>query len=159
MAKGIGNGAPLAAVVTTPAIAESMVGRIHFNTFGGNPVSCATGKAVLEAIDNEGLQQNCLEQGGFLMDGLRGLMDKHDLIGDVRGQGLMVGVELVKDRRTKEPAGPECVRVWERCKDMGLLLGKSGFFGNVLRIKPPMCISKDDIKFLLEVLDLALAEV
>ncbi|MGD8561626.1 MAG: aminotransferase class III-fold pyridoxal phosphate-dependent enzyme [Desulfarculaceae bacterium] len=158
MAKGIGNGLPLACVVTTPEIAQTLSQRIHFNTFGGNPVSCAAGKAVLEVIDNEGLQQNCLEQGGSLMEGLKGLMAEHDLIGDVRGQGLMVGVELVKDRQSKEPAGPECVRVWERCKDMGLLLGKSGFFGNVLRIKPPMCISKEDIKFLLEALDLALAE-
>jgi alanine-glyoxylate transaminase/(R)-3-amino-2-methylpropionate-pyruvate transaminase len=159
MAKGIGNGAPLAAVVTTPAIAESMVGRIHFNTFGGNPVSCAIGKAVLEVLERENLQQNCLEVGGYLLEGFRGLMAKHDIIGDVRGKGLMTGIELVKDRGTKEAATQETVRVWERAKTLGLLIGKGGFFGNVLRIKPPMCLTKPDVDFMIEVLDIAFSDV
>jgi alanine-glyoxylate transaminase/(R)-3-amino-2-methylpropionate-pyruvate transaminase len=159
MAKGIGNGAPLAAVVTTPAIAESMVGRIHFNTFGGNPVSCAIGKAVLEVMERENLQQNCLEVGGYLLEGFRGLMAKHDIIGDVRGKGLMTGIELVKDRGTKEAATQETVRVWERAKTLGLLIGKGGFFGNVLRIKPPMCLTKPDVDFMIDVLDIAFSEV
>lgn len=158
MAKGIGNGTPLAAVVTTPEIAQSMVNRIHFNTFGGNPVSCAIGKAVLEVIDKENLQQNSAERGAQLMEGLRRLMSKHDLIGDVRGKGLMIGVELVKDRGTKEPATDACARVLERVKELGLLLGKGGYYGNVLRIKPPMCITGEDIEFLLDVLDTALKE-
>jgi len=159
MAKGIGNGAPLAAVVTTPEIAQTLAGRIHFNTFGGNPVSCAIGKAVLEVMERENLQQNCLEIGGYLLDGFSGLMAKHDIIGDVRGKGLMTGIELVKDRGTKEPATAECVRVWERAKALGLLIGKGGLFGNVLRIKPPMCLTRADVDFMIAVLDIALGEL
>lgn len=159
MAKGIGNGAPLAAVVTTPAIAKPLVDRIHFNTFGGNPVSCAMGKAVLEIIDRDNLQQRCLEIGNYMMAGFQTLMSKHSVIGDVRGKGLMTGIELVKDRSTKEPASEECVRVFERARELGLLIGKGGFFGNVLRIKPPMCITQPDVKFMLEVLDIAFREL
>ena len=159
MAKGIGNGTPLAAVVTTPDIAQSLVQRIHFNTFGGNPVACAIGKAVLEVIDRENLQHNCLEVGAYLMEGLTKLMSRHDAIGDMRGKGLMVGVELVKDRETKEPAGDECAQVCERAKELGLLIGKGGFYGNVLRIKPPMCITRADVDFMLEVLDIVFGEL
>jgi len=159
MAKGIGNGAPLAAVVTTPEIARTMADRIHFNTFGGNPVSCAIGKAVLEVMARENLQQNCLEVGGYLLDGFRGLMAKHDIIGDVRGKGLMTGIELVKDRGTKEPATEECARVWEHAKTLGLLIGKGGFFGNVLRIKPPMCLTRPDVDFMIDVLDRAFSDL
>lgn len=159
MAKGIGNGAPLAAVVTTLAIAKPLSDRIHFNTFGGNPVSCAMGKAVLEIIDRDNLQQNCLEIGNYMMAGFKTLMSKHNVIGDVRGKGLMTGIELVKDRNTKEPAGEECFRVFERARDLGLLIGKGGFFGNVLRIKPPMCITKPDVDFMLEVLDMAFGDL
>src|SRR6187401_3086207 len=103
MAKGIGNGAPLGAVVTTPKIAQALAQRIHFNTFGGNPVVCAQGMAVLDVIDREHLQQNALEVGGHLFNRLEGLQRKHDVVGDVRGKGLMVGVELVTDRETKQP--------------------------------------------------------
>lgn len=159
MAKGIGNGAPLAAVVTTPEIAASMTQRIHFNTYGGNPVSCAVGRAVLQVIEEEGLQQNSAERGNELLAGFRKLADKHNIIGDVRGAGLMLGVEMVKDRASKEPASEECARVFERCKDLGLLLGKGGLYGSVLRIKPPMCLTAADTKFMLEVLDTALAEL
>jgi alanine-glyoxylate transaminase/(R)-3-amino-2-methylpropionate-pyruvate transaminase len=159
MAKGIGNGVPLAAVVTTPEIANTLTDRIHFNTFGGNPVSCAAGKAVLEVIEKEGLQQNCVERGDELMAGYKKLMEKHDIIGDVRGMGLMTGMELVKDRKTKEPATVEALQVFERTKDLGLLTGKGGLYANVLRIKPPMCINKDDVQFALEVLDIALSEL
>ena len=159
MAKGIGNGAPLAAVVTTPDIAKTLAARIHFNTFGGNPVSCAIGKAVLEVLEREKLQQNCLYVGGYMLDGFKGLMEKYDIVGDVRGKGLMTGIELVKDRSTKEPATEECERVWERAKDLGLLVGKGGFFGNVLRIKPPMCLTKQDVDFIIEVLDAAFGEL
>ena len=159
MAKGIGNGCPLAAVVTTPEIAQTLASRIHFNTFGGNPVACAQGRAVLRVIENEGLQENSLNIGGYLDSGLKELAAKHDLIGEVRGKGLMIGVELVKDRATKEPAKEECAAVFERCKDKGLLIGKGGLWGNTLRIKPPMCINRDDADFMLAVIDEALAEV
>jgi alanine-glyoxylate transaminase/(R)-3-amino-2-methylpropionate-pyruvate transaminase len=159
MAKGIGNGAPLAAVVTTPAVAEVLAQRLHFNTYGGNPVSCAMGKAVLEVIDEENIQQNAQDMGVRLMDGLKNLQSRHDIIGVVRGMGLMVGVEMVKDRTTKEPAKDECARVFERAKELGVIIGKGGLFGNVLRIKPPMCINSDDVDFLISVLDQALGEL
>lgn len=159
MAKGIGNGCPLAAVVTTPEIAATLAGRIHFNTFGGNPVSMAQGRAVLEVIEREGLQANSLKIGAILKEGFNRLAEKHTLIGDVRGLGLMLGVELVKDRATKEPAREECAEVFERCKDLGLLIGKGGLWGNTLRIKPPMCLNEADAAFLLDVLDEALSSV
>lgn len=159
MAKGIGNGCPLAAVVTTPEIAATLATRIHFNTYGGNPVSCAQGRAVLRVIENEGLQENSLNIGAQLNAGFKKLMGKHSLIGEVRGKGLMIGVELVKDRATKEPASAECAAVFEKCKEKGLLIGKGGLWGNTLRIKPPMCIHKDDAEFMLAVIDEALGEV
>ncbi len=159
MAKGIGNGCPLAAVVTTPEIAATMASRIHFNTFGGNPVSMAQGRAVLKVIEQEGMQANSLKTGAFLTNGFHKLAEKHNLIGDVRGLGLMLGVELVKDRSTKEPAKEECAEVFERCKDLGLLIGKGGLFGNTLRIKPPMCITEADAAFMLEVIDEAMSGV
>jgi alanine-glyoxylate transaminase/(R)-3-amino-2-methylpropionate-pyruvate transaminase len=159
MAKGIGNGCPLAAVVTTPEIAKTLATRIHFNTFGGNPVSMAQGRAVLKVIEKEGLQANSLAIGTRLTDGFHRLAAKHSLIGEARGLGLMLGIELVKDRATKEPARDECAAVFERCKDLGLLIGKGGLWGNTLRIKPPMCITAPDADFMLEVLDQALASV
>ena len=159
MAKGIGNGCPLAAVVTTPKIAQALASRIHFNTFGGNPVCCAQGRAVLQVIEREKLQENSLKIGAQLRQGFARLAEKHSLIGDVRGLGLMLGVELVKDRATKTPARDECAAVFETCKDLGLLIGKGGLFGNTLRIKPPMCLTSADAEFLLSVVDQALAKV
>lgn len=159
MAKGIGNGCPLGAVVTTPKIAATLAARTHFNTFGGNPVVSAIGKAVLEVIDREKLQQNSLLIGQHLVAGLEELKQKHNLIGDVRGKGLMLGIELVKDRTSKEPAKEECARVLELCKDMGLLLGKGGLWGQTIRFSPPMCLHKQDADFLLDVLDQALERI
>jgi alanine-glyoxylate transaminase/(R)-3-amino-2-methylpropionate-pyruvate transaminase len=159
MAKGIGNGAPLGACTTRPEIAKQMAKRLHFNTFGGNPVSMAAGLATLEVIDEEKIQQRAQEIGGFLREKLLALQEKHALIGEVRGLGLMQGVELVKDRTTKEPASAETADVVERAKERGLLVGKGGLFGNVIRIKPPMCITKADVDFLADCLDACLTEV
>jgi alanine-glyoxylate transaminase/(R)-3-amino-2-methylpropionate-pyruvate transaminase len=159
MAKGIGNGFPLAAVTTRREIAERLTQRIHFNTYGGNPVSMAAGLAVLEVIEEEGLQRNAREVGGRLKAGLRDLAMRHALIGDVRGMGLMLGVELVKDRGTKEPAREAAAEVMERLRALGILVGKGGLFGNVLRIKPPLCITAADVDFALDALDRVLAEV
>jgi alanine-glyoxylate transaminase / (R)-3-amino-2-methylpropionate-pyruvate transaminase len=159
MAKGIGNGWPLAAVTTRREIAEAITSRIHFNTFGGNPVSMAAGLAVLDIIDEDGLQENCRVVGGRLKAGLQELQTRHRLIGDVRGMGLMLGAELVRDRETKEPATQETLAVWEAMREMGVLVGKGGLFGNTLRIKPPMCVTAADVDFALEVLDAALTRV
>ncbi len=159
MAKGIGNGCPLAAVVTTAKIAETVTRRIHFNTFGGNPVVCAQGKAVLEVIEREKLQANSLKIGGHLFAGLEKLKARHNFIGDVRGKGLMLGMELVKDRAGKEPAKAECAQVVEKCRDLGLLLGKGGLWGQTIRIAPPMIVTQADADFLLDVLDTALASL
>jgi alanine-glyoxylate transaminase/(R)-3-amino-2-methylpropionate-pyruvate transaminase len=157
MAKGIGNGVPLGAVTTRMEIARSLTQRIHFNTFGGNPVSMAAGLAVLDVIDEEGLQENCRVVGGHLIAGLKKLQQRHAIVGDVRGMGLMIGVELVRDRATREPAKQETLDVLEHCREMGMLIGKGGLDGNILRIKPPMCITKDDADYALEVLDRAFA--
>jgi alanine-glyoxylate transaminase/(R)-3-amino-2-methylpropionate-pyruvate transaminase len=159
MAKGIGNGCPLAAVVTTAKIAETVTRRIHFNTFGGNPVVCAQGKAVLEVIEKEKLQANSLKNGAHLFAGLEKLKARHNIIGDVRGKGLMLGIELVKDRASKEPAKAECALVVEKCRDLGLLLGKGGLWGQTIRFAPPMCVTQPDADFLLDVLDTALASL
>lgn len=159
MAKGIGNGAPLAAVVTTPKIAQALASRIHFNTFGGNPVVCAIGRAVLEVIEREKLQENSRRIGALLKGGFEKLAKKHPLIGDVRGLGLMLGVELVKDRTTKAPAKEECAAVFEKCRELGLLIGKGGLWGNTLRIKPPMILTPADAEFMLAVVDEALSSV
>ncbi|HXG12797.1 MAG TPA: aspartate aminotransferase family protein [Gemmataceae bacterium] len=153
LAKGIGNGAPLGACVTRREIAEALKHRTHFNTFGGNPVVMTQGLATLEVIDRENIQQNALEVGRHLKEGLLALQERHPLIGEVRGLGLMLGVELVRDRRTKEPADREATEVLELCKERGLLLGKGGYFGNTLRIKPPMCLTRADADFLVDCLD------
>lgn len=159
MAKGIGNGCPLAAVVTTPKIAQSLVGKVHFNTFGGNPVVSAMGKAVLEVIEKENLQANCTKLGSAMMAGLNKLKEKHQIIGDVRGRGLMIGIELVKDRATRAPASAECAQVLENARDLGLLIGKGGLWGQTIRFAPPMCITQADADFALAVLDEAIAAI
>jgi alanine-glyoxylate transaminase/(R)-3-amino-2-methylpropionate-pyruvate transaminase len=157
MAKGIGNGAPLAAVTTRMEVAKTLAQRIHFNTYGGNPVSMAAGLAVLDVIDEDGLQENSRVLGARLKAGLQKLQHSHPLIGDVRGMGLMLGVELVRDRGRKTPAKEETLDVLEAAREMGVLIGKGGLDGNVLRIKPPMCITAADVDYALEVLDHALA--
>jgi alanine-glyoxylate transaminase / (R)-3-amino-2-methylpropionate-pyruvate transaminase len=159
MAKGFGNGIPLAAVTTRREIAEVLAQRLHFNTFGGNPVSTAAGLAVMEVIEEEGLQRNAKVVGGRFREGLERLAAVHPIVGDVRGMGLMLGVELVTDRKARTPASAETLEVLEAAREMGVLLGKGGLAGNVLRIKPPMCITADDVDFALDVLDRAFARV
>jgi alanine-glyoxylate transaminase/(R)-3-amino-2-methylpropionate-pyruvate transaminase len=159
MAKGIGNGCPLGAVVTTPQIAAAVTQRIHFNTFGGNPVVCAQGRAVLEVIERENLQANALRIGARIAAGLKKIKARHNIVGDVRGKGLLLGLELVKDRRTKEPAKAETAQVAETCRDLGLLVGKGGLWGQTLRIAPPMCLTAADADFLIDTLGAALARL
>ncbi|MCH7527664.1 MAG: aspartate aminotransferase family protein [Planctomycetes bacterium] len=153
MAKGIANGAPLGACTTRPEIAGPMAQRCHFNTFAGNPVSMVQGLTTLEIIDEENLQENSRRVGGHLKDRLLELKETHPIVGDVRGKGLMLGIELVDDRKTKTPATEATKDVLELARDRGLLLGKGGYYGNVLRITPPMCITTDDADFIADCLD------
>ncbi len=149
--KPIGNGHPLGVVVTTQEIANAFRnGMEYFNTFGGNPVSCAVGYEVLNVIREEGLMQNAKVVGGYLKDGLRNQMGEVECIGDVRGPGLFIGVELVKNRVTREPATEEAVYFANRMRDKGILMSTDGPFNNVLKIKPPMVFSSSHADFLLD---------
>ncbi|KAL4283992.1 hypothetical protein GQ457_16G028490 [Hibiscus cannabinus] len=159
MAKGIGNGIPLGAVVTTPEIAEVLTRRSYFNTFGGNPVCTAAGLAVLKVIEKEKLQENAHVVGSHLKERLTALKDKYDLIGDVRGRGLMLGVELVTDHKLKTPAKLETLHIMDKLKEIGVLVGKGGFYGNVFRITPPLCFTKEDADFLVDAMDYTMAKM
>jgi 4-aminobutyrate aminotransferase-like enzyme len=160
MGKPMGNGHPLAAVVTTPEIASSFnTGMEYFNTFGGNQVSCAIGLAVLDVLKDEDLQNNALVVGELLMKGLRELQDQYPLIGDVRGLGLFIGVELVRDRVTLEPAEKEAAAVVEAMKDRGILISTDGPYHNVLKIKPPLVFTESNALQLVRTLDLILEEL
>jgi 4-aminobutyrate aminotransferase-like enzyme len=159
MGKPIGNGHPLGAVVTTREIAGAFAnGMEYFNTYGGNPVSCAIGLAVLDVVRDEGLQDHALRVGAHLVDRLRTLTARHALVGDVRGQGLFVGVELVRDRAAREPAGTEAGLVANRMRDRGILVSTDGPRHNVIKIKPPMCFTESDADGLVTALDEILGE-
>lgn len=159
LGKPIGNGHPIGAVVTTPQVARRFAtGMEYFNTFGGNPVSCAVGLAVLDVVEDERLMANAAVVGGFLEDGLRALAERHEVIGDVRGRGLFLGVELVADRQSKEPATATAKRVVEAAKRNGVLLSTDGPADNVLKIKPPVVLSRSQAQQALAVLDRALQE-
>lgn len=159
MGKPIGNGHPLGAVITTPEIAASLNnGMEYFNTFGGNPVSCAIGMAVLDVIEQEQLQEQALAVGTHLMNGLRALMEKYALIGDVRGLGLFLGAECVLDRETLAPAPTQAAYIVNRLRDHGILLSTDGPFHNVLKIKPPLVFSRENADFLVATLERVLAE-
>ena len=159
MAKGIGNGCPLGAVVTTPKIAATLAATDalqHLWRQSGRLAPRAL--AVLDVIEREKLQENALKIGNRILAGLNKLREKHNIIGDVRGKGLLLGIELVKDRQSKEPAREECAQVLETAREMGLLLGKGGLWGQTIRFSPPMCVNEQDADFLLEVLDHSLNE-
>lgn len=160
MGKPMGNGHPLGAVVTTPEIAASFAnGMEYFNTFGGNPASCAVGLAVLDVLEEEGLQAHARVVGGHLADGLRALMDRHELIGDVRGRGLFQAIELVRDRATLEPAPRHAAYVIERMKERGVLLSTEGPLHTVIKMKPPLVFDDGDADRLVQGLDTVLEEV
>ena len=157
--KPIGNGHPLAAVITTRAVAEAFTnGMEYFNTFGGNPVSCAIGREVLSVIKDEGLQQNAMSMGTYLLNGLQALQDTHTIIGDVRGVGLFIGIELVKDRETLEPVADEATYLVNRMRELGILMSTDGPLHNVIKIKPPMCINQNQADEILMRLDTVFRE-
>jgi 4-aminobutyrate aminotransferase-like enzyme len=160
LGKPIGNGHPLAAVVTTPEIAESFAnGMEYFNTFGGNPVSCAVGLAVLEVLTFEKLQFHAHDVGNHLLEGLRSLQTQFPLIGDVRGLGLYIGAELVRDHQTLEPAAEEAAYIANRMRDKGILISTDGPLNNVLKIKPPLVFTEENADFLVETLGEILKEL
>jgi alanine-glyoxylate transaminase/(R)-3-amino-2-methylpropionate-pyruvate transaminase len=159
MAKGIGNGFPLGAVVAKKEIGEAMAGKFMFHTYGANPTSCAAGRAVLKVIREEKTQENARTVGGALLARLKDLQQRHKAIGDVRGRGLMLAIEMVKDRKTKEPDAEVTAAVFENCRAQGLILSKSGPHRSVLRMVPPMCLSIDDVDTVAEGLDRAFREV
>jgi len=159
LGKPIGNGHPLGAVITTREIARAFAnGMEYFNTFGGNPVSCAIGMAVLDVIERERLQHQALRVGTNLLSGLRDLKSRHRAVGDVRGLGLFVGVELVLNRETLEPAGSLAGIIANRMRDRGVLVSTDGPFHNVLKIKPPLVFTVRDADFLVATLDHVLGE-
>jgi len=152
-AKGFGNGAPIGAVLMKSDIAQAMTGKLYFNTFGGDPYQTKQALVTMEIIQDEKLIQNAKEMGNLLLNGLKDLMKKYEIIGDVRGRGLLVGIELVKDSKTKEHAKEETAEIMELAKDRGLLVGKGGFSGNVIRITPPLSINKKQVEKIISVLD------
>ncbi|MGH7540577.1 MAG: aminotransferase class III-fold pyridoxal phosphate-dependent enzyme, partial [Gemmatimonadota bacterium] len=159
LGKPIGNGHPLAAVVTTTEIAASFdTGMEYFNTFGGNPVSCTIGLAVLDVIEEEGLQERAARVGGRVLEGLEALKRDHAIVGDVRGRGLFLGIELVLDRETREPAPAHAAHLVERMRERRVLLSTDGPAHDVIKIKPPLVFSEADADELLEKLDATLAE-
>jgi 4-aminobutyrate aminotransferase-like enzyme/Ser/Thr protein kinase RdoA (MazF antagonist) len=159
MGKPIGNGFPLAAVVTTPQIADAFAnGMEYFNTYGGNPVACAAGSAVLDVIEQEGLQENALATGRYLQAGLERLKDQHEIIGDVRGRGLFLGFELVTDRATRARAPLQAAYIAERMREEGILVSTDGPYHNVIKIKPPICFGKPEAELFLETLEKILGE-
>ena len=158
LGKPIGNGHPIGAVVTTAAIAKSFDnGMEFFSTFGGNNVSCAIGVEVLRVVLEEDLQSHALSVGDQLLRGLRELMTRYEIIGDVRGSGMFLGVELVKSRETRDPASAEANAVVNRMRDEGILIGTDGPFHNVLKIRPPMPLNINDADRLVTTLDRILA--
>ena len=159
MAKGIGNGFPLGAVVTHKRIAAPMAEKFMFHTYGANPTSCAAGRAVLDVIKTDRVQENAKVVGGALYKRLLELKEKHSAIGDVRGRGLMLAIEMVKDRKTKEPDREITAAVFENCRESSLILSKSGPYQSVLRMVPPMCLSLDDVEVVAEGLDRAFSSL
>ena len=159
MGKPMGNGHPLAATVTRSDIVEQFAAKgNYFNTFGGNPVSCAAGLAVLDVIESENLQRNALDVGQHLIDGVKELARQHESIGDIRGSGLFLAVDLVKDRETRAPAIELASKVVNGLRDRGVLTGSIGTSDNILKLRPPMVFSAQNADYFLEIVDEVLAD-
>lgn len=159
LAKGLGNGAPMGATLMKSDASDSLGGKFYFNTFGGDPYQSAQAVVNLQIIKDEQLIKRAHEMGKLLQEGLLDLKSRHPLIGDVRGRGLLLGVELVKDRTTKEFAPLETLKVLEHCKAQGLLVGKGGLAGNVIRLAPPLSINQSEVQKIITILDYALKAI
>ncbi len=158
-AKGIGNGAPVGGVITRKDIAQSLKGKLHFNTFGGDPYQSMQAAEVIDIINQEGLISNADVMGNTLRQGFAELKKDYPIIGDIRGRGLLLGLELVKDPVTKEIAPAETARFMELCKEEGVLIGKGSLFGNVIRIAPSLAITEDECEQLLRSCQRAFAQL
>lgn len=151
-AKGLANGVPIGGTFTTPEIASSFKG-LQISTFGGNPVTSVAAKATIDLIEEDQLMDNAATVGDYFRQGLEDLKQKYELIGDVRGMGLMQAIEFVKDRNSKEPAPQETNQFLEECRKRGLLVGKGGLYGNVIRMSPPLNIGKSDVDEAIRTMD------
>lgn len=159
LGKPIGNGHPIGVLVTSRAIADSFAqGPEYFSTFGGSNLSCRIGKEVLDIVDDENLMDNALQMGNFLIDGLHRLHDKYDIVGDVRGQGLFIGLDLVTDKVSRTPGADIADYVKNRMRENRILMGTEGPADNILKIRPPMSIERQDALMILNVMDKVLAE-
>jgi 4-aminobutyrate aminotransferase / (S)-3-amino-2-methylpropionate transaminase / 5-aminovalerate transaminase len=157
MAKGIADGFPLSATVARPEIADCLRPGEHLSTFGGNPISCAAAIANIEVMREEDLPGQSARKGARTMGNLRELAADYPMIGEIRGEGLMIGIELVTDRKTKAPAKAQAAAIRKYCREHGLLLGVGGQLANVIRVQPPLMISDNDLDRAVEILDAALA--
>jgi alanine-glyoxylate transaminase / (R)-3-amino-2-methylpropionate-pyruvate transaminase len=153
MAKGFGNGAAIGAAVMKDDVAQPLAGKLYFNTFAGDPFQTMQAFTTMEIIEEENLIENARVLGTYLKDGLNELAKRHELIGDVRGRGLLLGIELVTDRKTKGYATAQTNELMEEAKKRGLLLGKGGLYGNVVRVAPPLSITREQVDQVLKVLD------
>jgi 4-aminobutyrate aminotransferase len=156
LAKGIADGFPLGAFIAPQAIADSFQPGEHLSTFGGNPVSCAAAIANIAVLQEEHLVEHAAELGNWAISELRKLQERHPLIGDVRGQGLMIGIELVRGRASKEPAAEEANRMRHLCREAGVLVGVGGQYGNVVRLQPPLVIAQEQLAQAIQVVSAAL---
>jgi 4-aminobutyrate aminotransferase-like enzyme len=160
MGKPMGNGFPMGGVAMRPELMDRFTAEVkYFNTFGGNPVAAAAGLAVLDVIRDEALMENAADVGSYLMDGLREIGNRHLQIGDVRGSGLFVGLELVRDRESKQPAPEIAVQVINGLRDHGILIGAAGPFGSTLKIRPPLCFTRENADMVVSAVDTVLGEI
>jgi len=160
LGKPAGNGHPIGVVITRPEIYERFIrDTAFFSTFGGNNVSCAAGNAVLDVIEREGLVENATRVGAHFKAGLAGLMARHAIVGCVRGTGLALSIELVRDRSTLEPAGAETLRLMNLMRDEGVLTGNEGPHGNIIKIRPPLVMTRDQADIAVAAFDSALGRL
>lgn len=152
MAKGLGNGASIGGLITREEISESMRGKVHFNTFAGNPWATMQAAETLSILEEEKVLEKATRLGDRMMADLKEFQKASPIVGDVRGRGLMIGIELVKDKKSKEYAPELLQNVLEEAKERGLLVGKGGMYGNVIRLTPPMCITEEDADEIVRIL-------